>query len=106
MIESLIMGKLFKDIELKKSSKQTLYCNFMLSVLVGDQKPILVSGIAFNDQAEKIARFKKGDSLSVVGSLKPNQWPDKTTGEIKHGLTLTVQDLLSVYDLKKRRNDI
>jgi len=104
MIESLVTGKLFRDVEIKQSSKQTPYCNFMLSVPVGEDKPVLVSGIAFNEPAEKIARLKKGDALTVTGSLKPNQWTDKTTGETKHGLTLTVQDCLSAYDLKKRRD--
>jgi single-stranded DNA-binding protein len=105
MIESLVSGKLFRDVELKQSVKNTPYCNFMLSVAVGEPKPVLISGLAFSAQAEKIAKLKKGDALTVIGSIKPNQWPDKTSGEIKHGLTMTVQDCLSLYDLKKRRNE-
>ncbi len=103
MIESLISGKLIKDGELKTSAKQTLFCNFMLLVHVGEPTPTVVSGIAFNDVAECIAKLKKGDALTVIGALKPNQWIDKT-GETKHGLNITVSNSLSVYDIKKRKD--
>ncbi|MDP2901641.1 MAG: hypothetical protein Q8N96_00830 [Methylovulum sp.] len=74
MIESLISDKLFRDTEIRTSSKQTPFCNFMLSVAVGEPNPIVVTGIAFNDTAGQIARLKKGDALTVTGgALKPNQ---------------------------------
>jgi single-strand DNA-binding protein len=34
---------------------------------------------------------------------KPSQWNDKQTGELKHGLNITVSACLSAYDVKKRR---
>lgn len=104
MIESLISGKLLRDTELRISAKSTKFCNFMLSVSIGELTPIIISGIAFNEAAEKIARLKKGDALAVAGQLKPNQWQDKATGETKHGLNITASDCLSVYDIKKRRD--
>ncbi len=105
MIDALISGKLFRDTELRQSAKNTPFCNFMLTVQIDDPVPVIVSGIAFNEAAEKIARLKKGDAVAVTGSLKPNQWQDKTSGETKHGLSLTVSDCLSVYDIKKRKAD-
>lgn len=104
MIDALISGKLFRDTELKQSAKQAPYCHFMLSVQIDDTTPVIVSGIAFNEAAEKIALLKKGDAVSVTGSLKPSQWQDKTTGETKHGLSVTVSNCLSVYDIKKHKN--
>jgi single-strand DNA-binding protein len=103
MIDALINGKLFRDTELKTSAKQTHFCNFMLSVSVGEPTAIIISGIAFNEAAEKIAKLKKGDAVSLTGSLKPSQWQDKTTGETKHGLNITVSDCLSLYDIKQRK---
>jgi single-strand DNA-binding protein len=102
MIESLINGKLLRDTELR-TGNSAKYCNFLLSVAVGEPSPIVVSGIAFNEIAERIATLKKGDALTVTGTLKPNQWQDKTSGETKHGLCVTVSDCLSVYDVKKRK---
>jgi single-stranded DNA-binding protein len=102
MIDALINGKLLKDTELKTSTNGNPYCYFMLSVSTGEPKPITITGIAFNEPAEKIARLKKGDALTVTGALKPSEWTDKTTGETKHGLNVTVSNCLSVYDVKKR----
>ena len=103
MIDALINGKLIKDTALKTSANGNNYCNFMLSVSVGEPNPIVITGIAFNETAEKIALLKKGDSLTVTGSLKPSQWQDKTNGETKHGLNVTVSACLTVYEVKKRR---
>jgi len=41
----------------------------------------------------------------VAGSLKPSEWADKTTGEIKRSLNVTVSAALSTYDVKKRRGN-
>ncbi|CAG1022896.1 hypothetical protein DOJK_01969 [Patescibacteria group bacterium] len=105
MIDALISGKLLKDTELKTSANNNQYCNFLLSVHTGDPAPMVVSGIAFNEVAEKIARLKKGDALTVAGSLKPSEWTDKTTGETRHGLNVTVSNGLTLYDIKKRKGD-
>ena len=83
MIDALITGKLIRDPVLKTGPSGKPYCNFLLSVPTGDGEPVIVSGIAFADVAERIGRLKKGDAMSVTGSLKPSEWTDKTTGELK-----------------------
>jgi single-stranded DNA-binding protein len=103
MIDALINGKLIKDTVLRSSANGNNFCNFMLTVSTGEPKPMVITGIAFNEVAERITRLKKGDALTVTGALKPSEWQDKTTGETKHGLNVTVSDCLSVYDVKKRR---
>jgi single-stranded DNA-binding protein len=105
MIDALISGKLIRDPALKTGPSGKPYCNFLLSVPTGDGEPVIVSGIAFADVAERIGRLKKGDAVSVAGSLKPSEWTDKTTGELKHGLNITVSAALSAYDVKKRRGN-
>jgi len=103
MIDCLISGKLIKTPELKTGQSGKYYCQFLLSVAVGEDKPTIISGMAFQDVAEKIAKLGKGDALSIVGSLKPSEWVDKATGTLKHGLSITANASLSAYDLKKRR---
>ena len=103
MLDALISGKLIRDCELKTSANGNDYCNFLLSVHTGEPVPMVITGIAFNEVAGKIARLKKGDALTVCGSLKPSKWTDKTTGETKHGLSVTVSNGLTVYDIKKRK---
>jgi single-stranded DNA-binding protein len=103
MIDALISGRLIRTAELKTSKNGKPYCQFILSVPVGDEQPVLVSGVAFQETAEKIAQLQKGDPVSVIGSLKPTEWIDKTTSETKRGLSVTVSNSLSPYDIKKRK---
>lgn len=102
MLDALISGKLIKDTALRTGQSGKPYCQFMLSVSAGDPQPIVITGIAFGEVAERIARLGKGDPLSVIGSLKPTEWLDKL-GETKHGLNITVNNALSPYDIKKRK---
>jgi single-stranded DNA-binding protein len=103
MIDALISGKLIKTPAIKIGQSGKNYTQFLLSVSTGDEQPVVISGMSFGDVAERIARLQKGDPLAVVGSLKPSEWIDKTTGETKHGLSVTANNSLSVYDIKKRR---
>ena len=103
MIDALISGTLIRDPQTRTGPSGKPNTNFLLSVPVGDESPVIVSGIAFADVAEKIGRLKKGYALAVVGSMKPSTWTDKASGEERHGLNVTVQACLSAYDVKKRR---
>jgi single-stranded DNA-binding protein len=99
MIDALISGKLIKDPSLRTGQSGNNFAQFLLSVHTGEEQPIVVSGIAFGAVAEKIVLLKKGDPLSVIGSLKPTEWIDKTTNEARHGLSVTVNNSLSpLYD--------
>jgi hypothetical protein len=103
MLDALISGKLIKDTKAGISGTGTHYTQFLLSVSCVEPQNIVVSGVAFGELAERIAKLKKGDSLSVIGSLKPSEWTDKTTGETKQGMNITANNALSVYDIKKRK---
>ena len=103
MIDALISGKLIKTPELRTGQSGKPYAQFLLSVAVGDDQPVVVSGMSFGEVAERVAKLQKGDPLAVIGSLKPSEWQDKTTGATKHGLSVTVNNVLSPYDIKKRR---
>lgn len=84
MIDALISGKLINTPELRTGQSGKAYTRFILSVPVGDEQPAIVSGIAFSETAERISKLQKGDPLSVIGSLKPTEWNDKNTGQLKH----------------------
>lgn len=103
MIDALISGKLIKDTALKTGQSGKPYLQFLLSVSIGEPQPVVVSGIAFGEVAERIAKLGKGDALAVIGGLKPSEWQDKATGETKQGLNVTVSDCLTAYQIKKRR---
>ncbi|MGH8500782.1 MAG: single-stranded DNA-binding protein, partial [Methylococcales bacterium] len=79
------------------------YTTFLLRVPLGEDEPGIVSGIAFAECGERIAKLAKGDAVAMIGGLKPSEWIDKTSGETKHGMNITAQACLSPYDVKKRR---
>jgi single-stranded DNA-binding protein len=103
MIDALVSGKLIKDPVTRTGPSGKAFTNFLLSVSTGEGEPVIVSGIAFAETAGRIAMLKKGDPLAVIGSLKPSEWADKTTGETKHGLNITANNSLSPFDIKKRK---
>ena len=103
MIDALISGRLIQTPTLRTGSSGKPFTNFLLSVAVGEDQPVIVSGIAFGEAAEKIARLQKSDPLAVIGSLRPSSWVDKASSETRHGLSITVNQSLSPYDIKKKR---
>ncbi|NOS75550.1 MAG: single-stranded DNA-binding protein [Methyloglobulus sp.] len=103
MLDALISGKLIKQPELKTSQNGKPYCQFLMAVHIGEPENAVISGIAFGSQAERISKLGKGDAVSVIGALKPTEWQDKATNETKHGLSVTVGNVLSVYDISKKR---
>ncbi len=106
MLDALISGKLIKDTEAEASGTGTQYTQFLLSVPCGEPQNIVVSGVAFGETAERIGKLQKGDSLAVIGSLKPSEWKDKATGETKHGLNITASNTLSIFDIKSRKPEV
>jgi single-stranded DNA-binding protein len=102
VIDALVTGKLIKDpVELTGKTGQP-FTRFMLNTPSKEGAYVLITGVAFGDVAERIARLHKGDALSVAGELSPTEWTDRE-GVEKHGLNVVVSAALSVYDIKKRR---
>ena len=73
MLDVLCSGKLIKDPILKTVPSGKPYCQFLLSAHVGEEKPVVVSCLAFGTDAERTAKLGKGDALSVTGSLKSHR---------------------------------
>ena len=105
MLDALVSGKLIRAPQIKTSSNGNQYVQFLRSVSNhGEADTQIVSGIGFDQSlVERINLLKKGDSLAVVGSLKQTEWTDRATSELKHGLSITANQSLSLYDIKKRK---
>jgi single-stranded DNA-binding protein len=59
---------------------------------------LLVSVIAFQETAERLARRRAGDTVSLTGSAKLLSW--EKDGETHHGLAVTASALLTTYDVR------
>lgn len=107
MITSLISGKLIADPKSGKSANGKLWCRASVSCPThagkeGDPDHIVVSLIAFGDEAEKLCRLGKGDVVSATGSTKISQWKTKD-GEPRTGLDMVANQLLTPYILRQKR---
>lgn len=92
MIDALVSGKLIRDPMMKTSQSGKPYCNFM----IGAEENIIVSGVAFGETGDRIGSMTKGQPLAVMGGIKPSSWNDKSTGDTKLGLNITVSTMLNL----------
>ena len=68
-----------------------------------DGDSLFVSVIMFGDAAKPFMALSDGDAVALTGSISPKAWTDKTTGEPRAGLDMQVQQVLSMYQLQKKR---
>ncbi len=87
-IECAYFGSLVRDVELKTAKSGKPWASLLVMVDTGEEKSQLVQTAIFGEVAEKLAGSVKGTRIYIEGVLSLNQWNDKTTGEVKHGLSV------------------
>lgn len=81
-----LMGRLTKDVEVKKTSSGTAYAGFCIAVDDGKDTTYFIDCKAWQKTAENIAKFfKKGDKIAITGSITSRTWEDDEGG--KHKVT-------------------
>ena len=105
MIDALITGRLCRAAVWRNSDNEPgkACVTFLIEVASANGEPFAVSCIAFNEVAEHVHRLGIGDSVALTGILKPAVWIERNSGLQKHGLNLTVQAVLTPYDVKRRK---
>jgi single-stranded DNA-binding protein len=101
MLDVLVSGRLVRDPVTRTGQSGKPFTTALLRVDTGEEDQTLVSIIAFQEAAEKLARLKAGDAVAVAGSAKLSSW--EKDGETRHGLSVTASAVLSAYDVKRRR---
>ena len=86
-IEAAFFGSLARDVELKTAKSGKPWASLLVMVDTGEENTQLVQTAVFAETAEKLAGAAKGTRVYCEGVLSLNQWNDKTTGEVKHGLS-------------------
>lgn len=102
MLNVLASGTLVRDPQERTSANGKPYCTALLRVPCEDAEALLVSVIAFNaDAVQALLALAKGDALAVAGRAKLNSW--QRDGEQKHGLDVVADQVLTAYQVDKRR---
>ena len=104
MIDCLIQGKLFAAPTERTSKAGKPFVTAKMRAAAGDGESLFVNVIAFEQAAvAALLALDAGDSLAVAGSLTPKVWTDKATGEPRAGLDMQAHQVLSMYQLQKKR---
>ena len=101
----LAQGVLIDDPKPRTSAKGSQYCTALLRISVDGDEAMLASLIAFNPQAvEAILRRRKGDAVAISGEGKLAAWTSRDGNEGR-GLNICVQNVMSLYAARQRRNE-
>lgn len=101
-----LMGRLVKDIELKKGKNDNIYGVFTLAVGRKENKEItdFIDCIAFGKLAETISKYtEKGNRLIVTGALHFNAYTDKD-GKNRNTVSIIIDDFFFV-DFKTKKEE-
>lgn len=105
-ITSLIHGKLISEPKSGQSASGKAWCRASVACSIQRAKEdepdsLIVSLVAFGDEAKKLERLNKADAVSAVGQTKLNHWIKG--GETKTGIDLLASQILSPYQLRQKR---
>lgn len=105
----VLVGRLTKDPELKKTQSNISYVRFTLAVNrtfvneSGERDTDFISCIAWRNQAENLARFQsKGNQIGLVGKIQTGSY------EGEHGLVYTtdiVADSIQFLEPRQKQED-
>jgi len=102
MLSVLASGTLVRDPEQRTSAAGKPYATALMRVPAEDTDPTLASLIAFErDAVAALLALTRGDSLAVAGRGKLTSWTKD--GEEHHGLSVVVEQVLTLYAIEKRR---
>ena len=103
MLNILASGTLVSDPKSRQSGTGKAYTTASMRVPTEDGEAMLASIIAFNaDAVTSILALSKGDCLSVAGRAKLTEWAGQD-GVEKRGLSVVADQVLTVYQIEKKR---
>jgi single-stranded DNA-binding protein len=107
MLSAIVSGTLATDPKAGTSKSGVEWSNAVIRCPcgqnreTGEQEAAFVQVACFGNEASKLARLSKGDTVSASGALKPSVYTSKT-GEERHGLSLAATGILSAYVIRKK----
>ena len=102
MLSVLASGNLVRDPQRRKSAAGKDFVTALMRVPAEESESILASLIAFSKPAvEALLKLKQGDALAVSGRGSLRSWD--SNGETKHGVSVVVDVVMTVYQAGARR---
>ena len=99
----LITGRLVKAPERRTAKNGNAFAVASVAVPTEADESMLASVIAFRSEAvAALLALGKGDAVALAGKAKLNSWTG-SDGTAKHGLSVTVDVVTSVYHVRRKR---
>lgn len=105
-MHAMLMGTLISDPVRRTSQSGKPYTTGSLRVPCDGGEAFLASLIAFNaGAAEMLANHRKGDTITCGGRASLRSWVGRDGAE-QHGVSVTVEAVMSEYQFAKRRKEV
>jgi len=109
MLSALASGQLVRAPKSGTSASGTRWANSTVRCSTGTDREgaalsSFVTVVAFGDTADKLARMAQGDAISVQGPMKQTEYTTDS-GEVRHGLEILANSILSPYSVRQKRGD-
>lgn len=109
MLSALASGQIVRAPKHGTSASGTRWANAVMRCSTGTDREgaaltAFITVAAFNDQADQLAKLGQGDAVSVTGPLKQTKYT-LDSGEVRHGLEIVANGILTTYQVRQRRGD-
>lgn len=104
-IETAYDGVVVTDPSSRTSANGKAVLSFLVAVGNGDEAQFVQTAV-FGDLAAGLAgKVAKGSKVYAEGRIRLNSWPDRTTGEQKHGLSVAAWKCELLGQIGRKRQD-
>lgn len=109
MLNALASGQIVRTPKHGTSASGTRWANTTIRCSTGTDKEgaalaAFITVVCFGDVADTLAKMGQGDAISVQGGLKQTEYT-RDDGEVRHGLEVVAQAILTPYAIKQKRGD-
>ena len=105
MFDGLLGGKIYGQPAQRTGKNNNTFVVAKMRVPVADGEGMFASLIAFDSKAQAgLLALSDGDPASVAGAVTVKVWTGHQDGQPRPAVDVVVQQVLSVYAIKKKRD--
>ena len=104
MNKVILIGRITKDLELRKINNDKAVCEFSLAVNRDKEKTDFINCIVWNKQAENLVKYQgKGSLISITGELRVDSFEIK--GEKRYKTYVLVENIEFLQKIEKKEEN-
>ncbi|WP_036044559.1 single-stranded DNA-binding protein [Paraburkholderia mimosarum] len=105
-IDALVVGKLWKTPEERRSNAGKTFVIANVRAADGEGESLFVNVVAFSDSAKAaLLALEDGDSVSLAGSLKVGTY-EARDGSVKPSVSMVASKVLTAYHVARKRKAV